>query len=31
MDGARPTVMRDGSLRVFFDSNDGDPREPPHV
>lgn len=26
-----PTLMRDGPLRVFFYSNEGDPREPPHV
>lgn len=26
-----PTAMRDGSLRMFFYSNEGDPREPPRV
>ncbi len=26
-----PTLMRDASLRVFFYSNVGDPRELPHV
>lgn len=26
-----PTLMRNGPLRVFFYSNEGDPREPPHV
>lgn len=31
MHRAMPTLMRDGPLRVFFYSNEGDPREPPHV
>ncbi|CTQ33135.1 DUF4160 domain-containing protein [Jannaschia rubra] len=26
-----PTLMRNGPLRVFFYSNEGDPRGPPHV
>ena len=26
-----PTLIRDGPLRVFFYSNEGDPRELPHV
>ena len=26
-----PALMRDGPLRVFFYSNEGNPREPPHV
>lgn len=31
MERAVPTVMRAGGLRVLFYSNEGDPREPPHV
>jgi len=26
-----PTVFRSGSFRFFFYSNEGQPREPPHV
>jgi hypothetical protein len=26
-----PTVFRHGGYRFFFFSNEGDPREPPHV
>lgn len=26
-----PTVFRDRGVRFFFYSNEGDPREPPHV
>lgn len=26
-----PTVLRDGSYRFFFYSNEGDPREAPHI
>ena len=26
-----PVVLRHGAFRVFFYSNEGDPREPPHV
>jgi hypothetical protein len=26
-----PVVFRDGSLRYFFYSNEGSPREPPHI
>lgn len=26
-----PLVLRRGALRFFFYSNEGDPREPPHV
>lgn len=26
-----PVVLRQGALRVFFYSNEGDPREPAHV
>lgn len=26
-----PVVFRDGGLRYYFFSNEGDPREPPHI
>jgi hypothetical protein len=26
-----PVVLRDEGLRFFFYSNEGDPREPPHI
>lgn len=26
-----PVVLRDGNLRFLFYSNEGDPREPPHI
>lgn len=26
-----PTLLRDGPYRFFFYSDEGDPREPPHV
>ena len=26
-----PTVLREGSYRFFFYSDEGDPREPPHI
>ncbi|MFY7777582.1 MAG: DUF4160 domain-containing protein [Elstera sp.] len=26
-----PTIFRDGSYRFFFYSDEGNPREPPHV
>lgn len=26
-----PTVLRDGGCRFFFYSDEGDPREPPHI
>ena len=26
-----PTVFRDGGLRYYFFSNEGAPREPPHI
>ena len=26
-----PTLLTEGGLRFFFDSNEGDPREPSHV
>ena len=26
-----PTLLREGSYRFFFYSDEGDPREPPHV
>lgn len=26
-----PVVMRDGGVRFLFYSNEGDPREPPHI
>ncbi|HEV2186164.1 MAG TPA: DUF4160 domain-containing protein [Stellaceae bacterium] len=26
-----PTVFRDGNLRFFFYSDEGAPREPPHI
>ena len=26
-----PVVFREGGLRYFFFSNEGDPREPPHI
>lgn len=26
-----PTLLRDGAFRFFFYSDEGDPREPPHV
>jgi hypothetical protein len=26
-----PVIFRDGSLRYFFFSNEGSPREPPHI
>jgi hypothetical protein len=31
MRGEMPVVFRDGGLRYFFFSNEGDPREPRHV
>ncbi len=26
-----PTLLREGSYRFFFYSDEGDPREPPHI
>ncbi len=26
-----PTILKEGSYRFFFYSDEGDPREPPHV
>jgi len=26
-----PTIMREGPYRFFFYSDEGDPREPPHI
>ena len=26
-----PTVLREGGFRLYFYSDEGDPREPPHV
>lgn len=26
-----PTILREGSFRFFFYSNEGDPREPAHI
>ena len=31
MENSLPTLLKEGPYRFFFYSNEGDPREPPHV